>query len=597
MDKYKIPKVNLSVKDGCKNKNNVLSLKSYQIIPFIHFKNNNSLLLYHSVGSGKTATAINIMKYYNKSYNIILFIKAALRDGWIKELNLWNYPYNKQKKSFDNLYIYHYDSINGFNDFINDKKPLNNNFYIIDEAHNFINNVYSNNRQNKIHGVSRMIYEYIYNEKIKNKNQIKILLISATPLVNEPYELSILFNLLKPKCLPFNKSEFNNMFIEENKKKLYIINRNEFYKQTKNLISYYYGAIPNQYAISKIKFINVMMSKYQEEIYLYYHLKELQNPAEWDFYKIFSRQTSNFVFPYINNKINGYTRPRPSTYGGETPEFIDNINNHLNSFEKYLDDLYKDDLKSNKSIFNDIKEYNYNFNLIDKNINKCCKLLKALYNSSTKFLHIILKIIKSKGPVIVYTNFTMVEGISALSIYLKYFGFVKYSDNTKYIKKYNNKRFVEFHGMIKKELRDFYKNEFNKPENIYGELIKIFFVSSAGAEGITLYNVRQIHIVEPHWNEVRIQQVNGRGIRLCSHKNLPVDERNVKIYRYISIDNYDINHKILSTDQYLLHKSKQKEYINNQFLLLLKENSIDCELNKEHTKFDKNNKNMICYKK
>ena len=42
MDKYKIPKVNLSIKDGCKTKNNELALKSYQIIPFIFFKKNNS---------------------------------------------------------------------------------------------------------------------------------------------------------------------------------------------------------------------------------------------------------------------------------------------------------------------------------------------------------------------------------------------------------------------------------------------------------------------------------------------------------------------------------------------------------------------------
>ncbi len=597
MDKYKIPKVNLSIKDGCKNKDNNLSLKSYQIIPFIHFKNNDSLLLYHSVGSGKTATAINIIKSYYKSYNIILFIKAALKDGWIKELHLWNYPV--KQNNFINLYIYHYDSINGFNDFINEKKNFKDNFYIIDEAHNFINNVYSNNRQNKINGVSRLIYEYIYNEKIKNKNQIKLLLISATPIVNEPYELSILFNLLKPNCLPINKHEFNVSFIDEKKKKLIMINKNEFNKQTKNLISYYYGAIPNQYAISKIKFVNIMMSKYQEEIYLYYHLKELQNPAEWDFYKIFSRQTSNFVFPYISNKINGYTRPRPSTYGGENAEFIENINNHLNSFSNYLDNLNDFDIKHNHSILNDFKNCNYNFNkLVDLiNSKKSSKLLVALYNSSAKFLNIILKLIKSKGPVIVYTNFTMVEGISVMSIYLKYFGFIKYSNDNKNIKKYNNKRYVEFHGMVKKETRDFYKNEFNKPNNIYGELIKIFFVSSAGAEGITLYNVRQIHIIEPHWNEVRIQQVNGRGIRLCSHKNLPVEDRNVKIYRYISICNYDIKHKILSTDQYLLNKSKQKELINNQFLLSLKENSIDCNLNYEHTKFDKNNKNLVCNKK
>ena len=31
-------------------------------------------------------------------------------------------------------------------------------------------------------------------------------------------------------------------------------------------------------------------------------------------------------------------------------------------------------------------------------------------------------------------------------------------------------------------------------------------ISPAGAEGINLNNVRQVHILEPYWNEVRIEQ-------------------------------------------------------------------------------------------
>lgn len=619
MDKYKIPKVNLSIKDGCKTKNNELALKSYQIIPFIHFKKYNSLLLYHSVGSGKTATAINIIKSYNTTHNIVIFIKAALHDGWLKELTLWKY------KS-DNIYFYHYDSINGFKEFDEERKKYKykNTFYIIDEAHNFINNVYSNNKLNKIEGVGRQIYEYIFKEinKNKDKNQassktntkqvsksslkkdIKILLISATPIVNEPYEMSILFNLLKPGCFPLSKSEFNNQYLKQDKGKVIINNKKEFQTITKNLVSYYYGAIPNQYAINKTKIINVNMSKYQEEVYLYYHLRELKDPANWDFYKIFSRQLSNFAMPYISKKVNGYTRPRPSTYGGETPEFGQDIMLHINSFEKYLYNFYDYDKKHNHTITDDFKNCNYNFDKVIDLINgrftkdgkklSPSKLLTAMYNSSTKFLNIVLKVLKSKGPIIIYTNFSMLEGIPALSIYLKFFGFALYSDKTKNDKKYNNKRYVEFHGLIKKELRDYYKNEFNRPDNIYGEVVKIFFVTSAGSEGITLYNVRQIHIVEPHWNEVRIQQVSGRGIRLCSHKNLPLEERYVNVYRYISLSKYDTIHKIKSTDQYLMAKSLLKESINNQFLQAMKENSIDCSLNIEHTKFDKNNLSMHC---
>ena len=593
MNKYKIPKVNLSIKDPCKNKTKDLSLKTYQIIPSIHFKKYNSLLLYHSVGSGKTATAINLIKKYYTSYNIVLFIKAALHKTWLQELELWKF-----KKPQD-LYFYHYDSINGYNEFINDKRKFkySKTFYIIDEAHNFINNVYSNNRLNKEEGIGRQIYEYIYKD-MKKASNVKLLLISATPIVNEPYETSIMFNLLRPGCLYDIKTLFNKEFIKEENDKLLINNKLEYQNSIKNLVSYYYGAIPNQYAISKIKKVYIMMSDYQEKIYLYYHLNELKDPNNWDFYKIFSRQASNFVFPNISKSINGYSRPRPSKYGGETPEFAADINNHLNSFEKYLDNLNNLDIKNKHTLNDDLHKASNNFNNIVNLIqhNKSSRLLAALYNSSAKFLSIILRILKSKGPVIVYTNFTLVEGIAIMMIYLKYFGFVKYSNKTSKDTKYNNKRFVEYHGMVPHNLRDYYRDEFNKPDNIKGNLIKIFFVSSAGSEGITLYNIRQIHITEPHWNEVRFQQINGRGIRLCSHKNLPVGERNVAIYRYLSIDNYDIKHKIPSTDQFLLDKSTKKEQINNQFLQAIKEISIDCELNYEHTKFDMNNKGLVCKK-
>ena len=60
-------------------------------------------------------------------------------------------------------------------------------------------------------------------------------------------------------------------------------------------------------------------------------------------------------------------------------------------------------------------------------------------------------------------------------------------------------------------------------------------ISSAGTEGINLRNVRQIHIMEPHWNEIRIDQTIGRGIRLCSHSDLSVSDRYVDVFRYFSV--------------------------------------------------------------
>ena len=59
-------------------------------------------------------------------------------------------------------------------------------------------------------------------------------------------------------------------------------------------------------------------------------------------------------------------------------------------------------------------------------------------------------------------------------------------------------------------------------------------ISSAGAEGISLFCVRQVHILEPFWNYVRIDQVLGRAIRMKSHIQLPKEDRNVEQYLYLS---------------------------------------------------------------
>ena len=41
--------------------------------------------------------------------------------------------------------------------------------------------------------------------------------------------------------------------------------------------------------------------------------------------------------------------------------------------------------------------------------------------------------------------------------------------------------------------------------------------------------------MEPYWNEVRIEQLIGRAIRQCSHKDLPINERIVDVFRYYAI--------------------------------------------------------------
>lgn len=95
---------------------------------------------------------------------------------------------------------------------------------------------------------------------------------------------------------------------------------------------------------------------------------------------------------------------------------------------------------------------------------------------------------------------------------------------------------------------------FSKNRNMYGDICWVIGITGAGAEGISLKCCRSVHIMEPYWNNVRLDQVKGRAIRICSHKDLPYEQRTVDIYTYYSVFSKDqlrtnkIDRNIITTD-------------------------------------------------
>ena len=103
-------------------------------------------------------------------------------------------------------------------------------------------------------------------------------------------------------------------------------------------------------------------------------------------------------------------------------------------------------------------------------------------------------------------------------------------------------------------------------------------ISPAGAEGISLKNTREVHIMEPYWNEVRIEQMVGRAIRYCSHKDLPLEERKVDVFRYKMIRPKGKQ----TTDEKMEDISRRKNNLLMSFIDAVKEAAVDCELFKAH---------------
>ena len=189
-----------------------------------------------------------------------------------------------------------------------------------------------------------------------------------------------------------------------------------------------------------------------------------------------------------------------------------------------------------------------------------------LQKYSPKFAAILKKIMELPGSSLVYSTFLEMEGLGIFGICMEANGFVpieivagadgklKFSDRTAASlakgPKVKENRYIEFTGVGSKEQRGATVNTFNArldkmspamaavlknagwENNFDGGLCRVFGITAAGAEGLSLKAVRGVHIMEPYWNSVRTQQVKGRAVRICSHMDLPVDQQNVEIYTY-----------------------------------------------------------------
>lgn len=614
--KYKIdPIIKKEGEDPCNINLSKPELHKYQkfLSAYLDYKSpHRDILIYHGLGSGKTVSAINIynMLYnYTPNWNVFILIKASLKnDPWMKDIDMW-LGREDRKDRMDNIKFIHYDSPYADRDFIEAKKASDSSkkmLYIIDEAHNFIKNVY-NNINSKKGKRAHVIYDYIQQDK-KEDDSTRIVLLSGTPAVNNPYELALIFNLMRPDIFPKSEAKFNELYISSGVyKTLSPEKKNMFQRRIMGLVSYYLGATPDLFAARKNINKSLIMDEYQQEIYEHYEYIEdqmekarMKSKGDNSVYRAYTRQACNFVFPPINEKVNGENRPRPGKFklSDKEMELIDEgrsnklkddkeiminiseytkaINNYINSLILYWDKKREEDKRTGKTLEKDIeifkKEYKYKFSKFwDEHKNKS-SLLKSMYACSAKMTAILFYIMRSKGSVLVYSNYVKMEGIEIFKIYASYFGYSNYLDN----KGNDYYRYAEYHGAIEKDAREKNRKVFNDVNNKDGSKIKIILISPAGSEGINLANVRQVHVMEPYWNEVRIQQLIGRAIRQCSHKDLPMDERIVEVYRYkVSRKNGK-----LTTDEDIEEIAKSKETLISSFTQPIKEVAVDCELNK-----------------
>lgn len=209
-------------------------------------------------------------------------------------------------------------------------------------------------------------------------------------------------------------------------------------------------------------------------------------------------------------------------------------------------------------------------------------LTTDLQKYSSKLYNLLQNITSiDRGNIFIYSNYVSFGGTSLIKQLLLANGFHEYS--SKLAEQHPYKSFVVFDQNTKTERRESYKKIYNSVENSDGRIIRIIIGSPIMSEGITLKAVRQVHILEPTWNMSRINQIIGRAVRNYSHHALPLEQRTVSIYKYVSVykrpvdESLRTNSFFIDREKYIL--SEEKDRSNKVVERLLKQASFDCHLN------------------
>ena len=249
---------------------------------------------------------------------------------------------------------------------------------------------------------------------------------------------------------------------------------------------------------------------------------------------------------------------------------------------------------------------------------------ESLITYSPKFLTMLENIQDPEylGLHLVYSQFRTMEGIGLFSLVLEKNGFARFKikKNVSGIWEIDipeqdkgKPTYALYTGTEtteeKEMTRHIYNGEWDQiPDNIsselkkiaknnnMGEIIKVFMITSSGSEGINLRNTRYVHIMEPYWHPVRVEQVIGRARRICSHKALPQALQTVEVFVYLMVftesqlksdEAIELKRKDLSkrspkvpftSDQYMYEISDIKATLTSQLTDAIKESAFDCYL-------------------
>lgn len=602
----------------------------------------NGLLLFHSVGVGKTCTAISIAEQYMNEFldhkKVLVILSSNIKDNFKKQIfdmtrydvvtgqstlcTGTKYPdmvldkdiLSKEtlEKRIKNIIKERYQFI-GYKELVfmlskimdnvkrqekNESKHqqrfeqkvtdiFSNRLIIVDEAHNL--RLPSEQGKKQVANTLLQILQLAQNTKL--------VLLTATPMFDNAYEIVWLLNLLLTNDKRPNiktKDIFKNGELTDK-------GRQELIKATRGYVSYMRGenpfsfpfrlypsvnkdnqvitsfpskdaqghVIPPEQLIKYMEIVGSPMSDYQKQMYELLKKHVVLNP---DLEDDEDDEVKNDVEQKSKNELQNILQLSNVTY----PNTYDNVR------KTYGEEGFLTCFQMEESRKNERKGVTYT---------KACKAtfgevlaFDNIQKYSPKIKSILDYIINSKGIVFIYSQYYY-SGIYPLAIALEHIGFTKYNSKniTNDITVDNKFAHLDKRPTYTIISRDKFLSPNNdqcinaarSSANANGDLIKVIIVSKVGTEGIDFKFIREVHILEPWFNMNRMEQIVGRAVRTCSHVKLPTSERNVTIYMHAT--SYNQDEESIDIKTYRVAEQKQMRIIHVQ--RLLKENAIDCLLN------------------
>jgi superfamily II DNA or RNA helicase len=589
----------------------------------------NGLLLFHSVGTGKSCSAISIAEQYHEIYKkkVLIILSSNLEDNFRKQIfditkydikkNIANictgtkYPdmiLDKQKlndeeldKKIKHIINEKYEFL-GYkelaikiekieNKFLDSKKfnekiseIFSDRLIIVDEAHNLRNPNEKNKKQTS----------KAFKDLLINVINVKLVLLTATPMFNNSKEIIWTLNLL---LINDKRPELTESMVFDKLGDLTENGRKILIDRSRGYISYMRGETPFAFPFRLYPKINndKNLLKYYPEKDIYGNTIDNKNKIK-HLEIIVSNMSDYQKDIYMKNKSKG-KQIKEEEEEEEEDEEIENteVNNDLQNIMQISNVVYPNPNNKDIKSFYGNKGFDLNF-ITDKNgkfeyknNNNQFLSYNSINDYAPKIKSVIDYVIKSKGIVFIYSRY-YASGIIPLAIALEHIGFVKYTGSN-LIKKINvvnkfpqasaegkNPKYIILSKKIGLSPNNDHEISLSKNiDNLRGEKIKVIIVSKIGTEGIDFKRIREIHLLDPWFNLNRAEQIIGRGVRFCSHIDLPKAERNVTIMFHAA--KYDDKEESVDLRTYRIAEIKQKRI--TEIEKLLKENSIDCNLNKE----------------